>query len=267
MKTKRSKIELTTQGDGVDNIYKQIEMAGRICYHSEMGDNSKAFCDKLIAMGHLSPLEHGSVYLKLPGQGIDAITAKKFYENNMFSKTTPINDETLVSTNMRVLVENGRESDLQFICNEGLIPTDKRRFGVAITTSRAIANEIVRHRVMSFCQESTRYAIHLRKNNCVDISTIIPQKLEETCQYWQVMSRAYDACEKAYKELLNLGLSPQMARDVLPLGLETQIMVTGFVSDWDSFIALRSAGNAHPEMRYIAGIIRDYLVGLNYLKP
>lgn len=123
-----------------------------------------------------------------------------------------------------------------------------------IKTSRAIANEIVRHRHFSFCQESTRY-VNYGKRGFEFIS-------------WNGDEASGDvyrqACEEAtghYLELLDAGVKPEKARDVLPLGLATTIVVGGNYREWRHFIELRCPGSAHPDIRGIAEEVLESLWG------
>lgn len=149
------------QGEGLEGIFKQIENAARVCYKSEdksTGD-SKSFVDKLIKMKHFSMLEHGTVYLyvALPN-GIKNPLYK--YAINPYSKVITqydyIDDEihTYVSSNYRVLIENNWLDDLKYLCE----PTYNhvKRYTTRIVTSIGIVRELLRHRVFSFANESTR---------------------------------------------------------------------------------------------------------------
>jgi len=122
-----------------------------------------------------------------------------------------------------------------------------------IVTTRSIANEIVRHRQLSFTQESTRYVNYNKKPMLfINPST---DNVNEGCivDFYEACSAAYDA----YTRLLTCAVKPQFARDVLPLGLATTIVVTGLDYAWRDFLALRTNKSAHPMIREIAEKIEE----------
>ena len=164
MKLIKPSFEIIEQQPGLIGLYKQIELAGRTCYRSEdkiTEDSAKAFVDRMIKSGHGAMLEHGTVYLLIP-QFNDVCACNPFhtpFEYNKYSKEVIIRDENkdkyaVVSTNMRVIIENNLENYLQFICE----PTEwhERRVTVRFICDRGVSHEFVRHRVFSFAQESTR---------------------------------------------------------------------------------------------------------------
>lgn len=166
--------EILEQKPGLDGMYKQIELAGRTCYRSEnkiTEDSAKGFVDRMIKSGHGAMLEHGTVYLYLPWVSIGGIDAK--YSRNKYSKSIFYSNVVCdkddnssfipieygkaghyITTNLRVLVENGWTDDLKYICE----PTEyhEKRVTVRFICDRGVSHEFVRHRVFSFAQESTR---------------------------------------------------------------------------------------------------------------
>lgn len=169
MRLIESKVEIIPQESGIDGIYKQIELAGRLCYKSEdkiCEGSALKMVENLRKRGHGSPLEHGTVYLTLKWWQI----GKKL--KYMFNKYSKIRKFKYVTTNYRVLVENGWLEDLQYLCE----PTEhhEKRISVKIICSRSIANEFVRHRVMSFCQESQRYVGYDKERFGGEIVFVIP---------------------------------------------------------------------------------------------
>lgn len=186
MRLIESSYEIIPQDVGLEGIYKQIEKAGRLCYKSEdkiCEGSAEKMVNFLSNRGHGSPLEHGTVYLMISDglagamandEGTDII---EFYENNPYSKVNYRYIgcgvyQNYITTNYRVLVENNKLEDLRYLCE----PTDyhEKRYSVKITCSRSIANEFVRHRVMSFCQESQRYCNYNLGKFGGEITYIIP---------------------------------------------------------------------------------------------
>jgi thymidylate synthase (FAD) len=162
MKLIKPSVEIIPQESNLEGIYKQIEKAARVCYKSEdkiTDDSAKKMVDALIKSGHLSCLEHGTVYLLIPITQQNSYRIDS-YKTNKYTKTKlDINNKIYyVTTNLRVLVENNWLEDLKYICE----PTEyhEKRITVKFTTSIGIGREILRHRTASFAQESTRQWRH-----------------------------------------------------------------------------------------------------------
>lgn len=119
-----------------------------------------------------------------------------------------------------------------------------------IVTDRGITHEIVRHRLASYAQESTRYCNYSSNKFDQQCAFIEPPNLTEPQkEIWQ------EAClnsEKQYFALLDKGCSPQIARSVLPNCLKTEIVMMANFREWRHFIQLRASKAAHPQIRPIA---------------
>ena len=171
----------------------------------------------------------------------------------------------LITTNLRVLVENGWLDDLKYICE----PTEhhEKRYTLKLTTDRGVSHELVRHRVFSFAQESTRYCNYSKDKFDNRLTFIIPSwsvsikpdvleysPFEITPKEAEFMQSCFDS-EKRYLSMLKSDATPQEARQVLPNALKTEICMTGFESDWKHFLDLRYfeiTGKAHPDMKELA---------------
>lgn len=135
---------------------------------------------------------------------------------------------------------------------------------------RGVTHELVRHRLASYCQESTRYCNYSSNKFDNEITVIEPcffERPAEDCLEatdWDVWEYHCETAEKAYLELLAHGCTPQMARTVLPNSLKTEIVVTMNIREWRHFFKLRCAPAAHPQMREIACM---GLVELHSLMP
>ena len=122
---------------------------------------------------------------------------------------------------------------------------------VRVVCDRGVSHEIMRHRMASYCQESTRYVAY------DDIEVVCPQGLnDEQFSAWEA---AMLACEAAYKQLREQGCAPQIARSVLPNALKTELMMTANLREWRHFFRLRLAPGAHPQMREVAALILEEL--------
>ena len=248
-------------------IYKQIEKTGRVSHKSEdriTETSAKDFVEKLIGWGHTACLEQGSVYLKINNNDIEGLTMLDeipFEKVDHYLILNEDNEENIyVSTNARVIQENNLHGLLKYLCP----PTEyhEKRYCVKFVCSRAISHELVRHRKMSFIQESQRYVNYSKNKFNKEIKFIKPLWYDDNKHniyyesfsedQWTKEDRFYKACinsERDYFQLLDYGLKPQEAREVLINSTKTEIYVTGFKSDWDKFFDLRCDIAAHPTMR------------------
>jgi thymidylate synthase (FAD) len=183
----------------VEPILRRIELAGRTAYKSEelaTETSAPAFIKKIVKMGHLSVVEHGSVTVRM-------------------------------------------------ICDRG------------------VTHELVRHRVASYTQESTRYCNYSKEKFGNEITVIEPlfwrEDKEGTTKLRELWIKSMEEAEKSYFELLESGASPQEARSVLPNSLKTEIVVTMNLREWRHFFQLRAVRVAHPQMREIAiPLLKDF---------
>lgn len=120
------------------------------------------------------------------------------------------------------------------------------------TCDRGVSHEIVRHRMASYCQESTRYCNYSKDGFGGEITVIRPLYLVEGTEGWQYWEVACRMAEKSYFELLGCGYTPQEARSVLPNSLKTELIVTANIREWRHFLRLRCDKAAHPQMREVA---------------
>lgn len=313
MKLIKPSFEIWNQSAGLEGVYKQIERVGRVCYKSEdkiTEDSAKPFVDRMIKSGHGAMLEHGTVYLKWQqtyywdgGCVYDNNPLYK-YKSNKYSKFTKFTSMTeitgrdnstyYVTTNLRVLVENGWLGDLQYICE----PTEfhEKRITVHFVCDRGVSHEFVRHRVMSFAQESTRYCNYSKDKFGNELTFIIPEWCPEIREdsnkgwdpcsmydklYLQHLQSAEDTYfallkqwdervpDKRYKSgFRNNPWVPQQARAVLPNSLKTELVVTGFVSDWNHFFDLRARGTTgapHPQAKELAEPLMEEFIARKYI--
>ena len=290
MKLIESKVEVIEQQPGLDGVYKQIELAGRTCYKSEdkiTEDSAKEFVGRMIKSNHGAMLEHGAVYLCI--ENYTDIDEEK-YKLNSYSRATCVFPNLLyVTTNMRVLVEHGWLDDLKWICE----PTEyhEKRITARFICDRGVSHEIVRHRVMSFAMESTRYCNYGKDKfgneltyvspSWLDINKLLPLVNLANKDNKEVYKMGHDEslsnedramcsfiydlsnCEHGYIFQIKCGWQAQQARQLLPNALKTEIVVTGFESDWEHFFELRTAGAAHPDIRKLALELQEKLNSVN----
>lgn len=304
MKLIKPSFSILPQSDGLEGIYRQIEMAGRTCYKSEdkiTETSAKEFVDRMIKSGHGAMLEHGTVYLQYEMVKGCTHPLDKYYHNK-YSVVHTINGITgdtkkvFVTTNLRVLVEKGWLDDLKYVCE----PTEhhERRYTVKFICDRGVSHEFVRHRVFSFAQESTRYCNYSKDKFGNEVTFIIPEWFdlkEGHCVYKDALVEngtlkeqggfyiddlyignewggeiwaflwTLQHCEHYYFSLINKGWKPQQARAVLPNSLKTELVMTGFVSDWKHFFELRDAKSAHPQALELASPLHQEFLTRGYL--
>lgn len=117
---------------------------------------------------------------------------------------------------------------------------------VIVICDRGVSHEIVRHRIASYSQESTRYCDYAKKGQ---IAVIDPFFFEIGSEKRKVWEEAMLKCEGAYNKLRELGAKPEEARSVLPNSLKTEIVITYNLREWRHFFKLRCSPRAHPQMR------------------
>lgn len=280
MKLIESSVQIIEEKDP----YKMIELAGRTCYKSEdkITENSaKEFVDRMIKLGHGAMLEHGTIYLKIDKTEDGHLPPARLYwsdgNHKKYTKVRKHGNSIYVTTNLRVIVENNRLDDLQYQVE----PTEhhEKRITAKFICDRGVSHEFVRHRVFSFAQESTRYCGYSKDKFGNDITYIIPSWLDlpegkysnwdnDWCDvselkllYPEVDNLSDPAncflqsiknAEYYYFMLINRGWKPQQARQVLPNATKTELVMTGFESDWEHFFSLRCSGAAHPDAKKLA---------------
>lgn len=126
---------------------------------------------------------------------------------------------------------------------------------VKFVVDRGISHELVRHRLASFAQESTRYCNYSKDDFGSEITFIIPEYLEYKSEGWNIWKESMKQAEDAYFKMLDFGLSPQQARAVLPNSLKTEVVMTANLREWRHFFKLRglgTTGKPHPQMLEVA---------------
>lgn len=132
---------------------------------------------------------------------------------------------------------------------------EHEKITVRIICDRGVSHEIVRHRIGSYSQESTRYCNYSDDRFGNEITCIIPSFWKNDKPKMQIWEKAMEEAEKNYFELISLGSTPQEARSVLPTSLKTEIVVTYNLREWRHFLKQRTSKSAHPQIREIATTI------------
>ena len=288
MKFINQSTEIIPQEEGINGIYKQIELVGRVCYKSEdkiTEDSAKEFVDRMVKSGHGAMLEHGTVYLKTPNNVVD-----KGFQTGTNWSTLCLNPYTrynsdgeyyYYTTNYRVIIEHNLQGVLNYLCE----PTEhhERRITVKFITDQGILREFTRHRVFSFAVESTRYCNYSKNKFDASLTYILPDWISKEVIDKNFYDGSYFAnpankeviitdrfksalkqCEYVYMELIKNGCTPQQARNVLPLATKCEMVMTGFVGDWEHFFSLRAskagAKGMHPQASELANMVYDKFI-------
>lgn len=157
---------------------------------------------------------------------------------------------------IRMLIDRGHESVLEH-----------EKLSVKFVCDRGVSHELVRHRIASFSQESTRYCNYSKDKFNNEITYIIPEWIsDEQIELVQRMNEvnyihilnstiiwygAISESQSAYRQLIKDGWKPEQARSVLPNSLKTEIVVTANLREWRLIFKQRTAKTAHPQMREI----------------
>ncbi len=276
-----------------NNFFDKIGLVAHNCYQVDNNNNSELFVKKLIGYGHFAMMEHYQFVIQ---------TNKEFYQeliqlNNPFIILVNDSSSYYASFSIRVILENykGENSStylklLSFLPNDiqkilqdatpikevGKLLTEdeikrldksiyqKVKFvTVKIITDRGVSHELVRHRIASYAQESTRYCNYSRSKFGNELTFIEPL---DYSMHKQDYDQIFLAIEKEYIHMTNdLHMSAEMARSILPNKLKTSIIITCSISEYLKIFALRCAKNAHPDIQQIMNQIRDCFIQEGYI--
>ena len=135
---------------------------------------------------------------------------------------------------------------------------------VKFICDRGVTHEIVRHRIASYSQESTRYCNYVKEKfgsqiTCIDLATGFRYDLsgETDRKKYEVWQRAMENAERSYFQMIELGATPQEARSVLPNSLKTELVATMNLREWRHFFRLRADAAAHPQCREVAQMLLE----------
>ena len=240
---------------------EKIELCGRVCYKSEdkiEEGSARPFAERILSRGHTSVFEHTRVIMPLDKyrdlrdmggiQTNPATDRLEFYYS-------PYGAAVDIELNGRDFVNHvSRNLDLL----ESL-PTAEDYMTVRFICSRAISQQMQRHRVFSFSELSLRY---VKYDGDVDFIQPAPYDWADyhdtdglgdaaADPRWQAWYFACEHAEEAYHTMLKEGCSPQEARNVLPLCTKSDLVVTARYKEWQEFLKLRLPPGADPQMRYL----------------
>ena len=274
--------------DEKDNL-KRIELAGRVCYKSEKRiteDSARAFCDQILKRGHTSVLEHSNV-ITLVSNGICNDIAGYMRDYHLATGKQPMltissagYNWMIISGNVRawrdvLMVQNkysfigdpllnvcnDADVDLsRYVCDAKHMTEEQRaihsRITLRIICDRGVSHEIVRHRVMSFSQESTRY-VNYGKRGYTFIEPWWWEHQNGVIKHFMLSEMKHSI--SVYDAMIGEGATPQLARAVLPNQIKTEVVVTATPRQWEAFLALRLDKAAHPDMQRVAHLVQEAL--------
>lgn len=261
-------------------------------------NSAKEFVDRMIKLGHGAMLEHGTIYLTIDGEdpNLSKIQSNPHTKVNLVPYEVLTEDNYTISykayitTNLRVLIENNLK---ELLCYQ-VDPTEhhEKRITAKFICDRGVSHEFVRHRVFSFAQESQRYCNYSKDKFNNECTFIIPSWLNDFpeciirdsiggCMYpsdyyrenldgsfrgnvifmthTKYLIDSLFRAEKSYNNLINSGWKPQQARAVLPNATKTELVMTGFESDWEHFFELRCSSAAHPDAKKLADELKSLM--------
>ena len=263
MKLIEPSIEIVKQTLGKEGLFKHIEKCGRVSYKSEnkiTEDSANEFVGRRLMDGHTAILEHGTIYLEFPHLHSVEYSTSEFvidpkilrYTDNPYSVVNTDSKASYVTTNYRVLYENGWLDDIYNMCAPK--KQHELRITIHITTNRGVTHELVRHRVFSFTQESTRYCNYSQGKFGEELTFIKPAwyDSEKDTLLKQLYDETLYNCEQIYLTLIKGNFKPQEARGILVNDLKAEIYMTGTMSQWKEFLKLRNTPLAHPDMQIVA---------------
>ena len=147
-----------------------------------------------------------------------------------------------------MILKSGHESVLEH-----------EKLTVKFICDRGVTHEIVRHRIASYSQESTRYCNYSKDKFGNELTFIRPCFWADDSEEYAVWKQAMEDIEKTYVKLISLGAKPEEARSILPNSLKTEIVCTMNLREWRHFFRLRTAERAHPQIREISVALLDEL--------
>lgn len=190
---------------------------------------------------------NASYHIETPIDGAEILKRIEKAGRTCYKSEDRITDESAKAF-VRKLIERGHESVLE---HESIT--------VRFVCDRGISHEIVRHRLASYSQESTRYCNYSNDRFGSELTFIKPCFFKEAkgayCSWYNTM----DFAECAYFDMLEDGCTPQEARSVLPNSLKTEVVMTANLREWRHFLKLRTAKAAHPQMRELTVPLLDEL--------
>lgn len=126
-----------------------------------------------------------------------------------------------------------------------------------ITTDRGVSHELVRHRLASYAQESTRYCNYGKNKFNNELTFIKPVEIDISKNEFKIWKSAMEAAEESYLTMIEEKVKPENARSVLPISLKTEVVMKCNWRELLHMLDLRTSAAAHPDIRYVMNMIKD----------
>ena len=149
---------------------------------------------------------------------------------------------------VKAIIDRGHESVLEHVS-----------ITVKFIVDRGVSHQLVRHRIASYSQESTRYCNYSKDRFGSSVVFVQPSFAVEGTEGYDIWKKSCEESEKAYFDLLNFGWTSEEARCVLPHSVKTEVVATMNLRQWRHFIKLRTDKTAHPQMREVATMLQEQL--------
>lgn len=156
---------------------------------------------------------------------------------------------TCYKSETKITVDSAKKLIANILKNQHESVIEHEKVTVRVICDRGVTHEIVRHRIGSYSQESTRYCDYSKAGEILVIEPIFWKTDDPKYLIWKT---TMEYLEARYNELIGLGATPQEARSVLPNSLKTEIVITFNLREWRHFFKLRCSKKAHPQMREVA---------------
>lgn len=149
---------------------------------------------------------------------------------------------------IKAIIDRGHESVLEHVS-----------ITVKFIVDRGVSHQLVRHRIASYSQESTRYCNYSEDGFGSSVVFVQPSFAVEGTEGYDIWKKSCEDSEKAYFDLLNFGWTSEQARGVLSHSVKTEVVATMNLRQWRHFIKLRTDKTAHPQMREVATMLQEQL--------
>ncbi len=278
------------------DFFDKIAFVAHNCYQVKTKDHQAnvEFIGRLLTGGHLAMIEHFRYLFKVSKEAYEGF--KELY-NRFYDLALGVDGTYYVSCSVRPLLEAKdsleKKLDLPLI---SALPPDVKNFAFKgyqdekgasladidkekgnlkpldydnlkyvtynLITDRGVTHEIVRHRLCSFAQESTRYCNYTKDKFSNELTFMKPLRYDE---FSDIYNRYYQEVSDTYFDLIAKGAKPDEARSVLPNSLRASIMVTCSLTEWKHIFELRCSEFAHPDIKRLMSLVRDDMKDKNIL--
>lgn len=282
MKYIKPSVELIERGD----FFSEVALIAHNCYQVQTGKDDEGFIKRLIQAKHYAMIEHYRFAYRIS----ESLYFKLVRLNNRFIELVACQGAYFASTSLRVFLEmkdsgsipeavlklvSNLDKPLQSLLGLDLLASDDalllsekeidqlpsiayeilKYVTVRIVTDRGVTHELVRHRLCSFAQESTRYCNYSKNKFGNELTFIEPLDYSSNKD---IYDEVFSKIEQDYLQLTNKrNVAPEFARSILPNKIKAAIVVTANIDEWKNIFNLRLAAAAHPDMRQVMLLVLD----------